>query len=258
MENTPAFDLKDAIRGWREKLCQSPSFRPEDLDELETHLRDSVAAMRHTALSEEECFWIACQRLGGNAPLEHEFAKVNQREVWTERLLWMLIGVLVWWAAASCAHAGREAGLVTVLLAFGLQPEVPGSLLWASLLAVVQLGALAACVLGCAWVLNRAGDRLGKTADCLVQSRLRLVLAVIAISVIFLAVQGAYWLEVVYLPRAIQLESYGAWVRLRTTASVLASPLQTIALVGAALLVARRRFQRGSRPSLLPEGPCRR
>ena len=57
------FDVDNAVRGWRERLSGSPSFRPDDLEELESHLRDSVAGLETTGLSPREAFWVASSRM---------------------------------------------------------------------------------------------------------------------------------------------------------------------------------------------------
>ena len=47
METTSTpFDLNQAIQQWRDGLAQSPAIRGENLDELEVHLRDSVATLQ--------------------------------------------------------------------------------------------------------------------------------------------------------------------------------------------------------------------
>jgi hypothetical protein len=46
MQNEISFDLNRAIQNWREQLAQLPAFRSENLDELETHLRDSIAVLK--------------------------------------------------------------------------------------------------------------------------------------------------------------------------------------------------------------------
>src|SRR5206468_12097440 len=50
------FDLNAALRQWRESLGQSPHVRPENLDELESHLRDSVASLQTKGLAADEAF----------------------------------------------------------------------------------------------------------------------------------------------------------------------------------------------------------
>lgn len=93
---TESFDLNLAIQRWRENLAQSPAFHSENLNELESHLRDSVATLRSHGLSDEEAFLIASHRLGNGQQLESEFGKVNRTATWADRILWMLIGFQIW------------------------------------------------------------------------------------------------------------------------------------------------------------------
>jgi hypothetical protein len=92
MENQTSFDLNAAIQRWRAGLAQSPGFRGTDLDELESHVRDSVEALRVPSLSEEEAFLIAIRRTGPREQLAAEFAAINGSSVWLDRIRWMTIG----------------------------------------------------------------------------------------------------------------------------------------------------------------------
>ncbi len=96
METTTPFDLNRAIQQWRDNLAQSPAIRAENLDELETHLRDSVARWQSRELSAEEAFLIATKRVGSGTALGKEFGKVNAVNVWVERCLWGLIVMQLW------------------------------------------------------------------------------------------------------------------------------------------------------------------
>jgi hypothetical protein len=96
MENQTAFDLNLAIQRWRADLENSPAFRQENLNELESHLRDSVAALLTRGLSDEEAFLIATRRIGKGRQLESEFGKLNRNSIWFERILWMLIALQLW------------------------------------------------------------------------------------------------------------------------------------------------------------------
>lgn len=86
------FDLDAAIRHWRGSLGES--MRAEDLDELEEHLRDQVAALSGGALSGDEAFLVARSRLGANVELAGEFAKVHPGSIWVGRAQWMILGFL--------------------------------------------------------------------------------------------------------------------------------------------------------------------
>ncbi len=101
MENPTPFDLNEACRRWRAQLGASPAFRAEDLDELESHLRDSVATLESKGLSAEEAFLVAQRRLGTGDALDQEFGKVNREQLWLHRALWMVAGSVVIGTAGS-------------------------------------------------------------------------------------------------------------------------------------------------------------
>jgi hypothetical protein len=103
MDNSTQFDLDQAIQQWREALTGSPAFKSGDIDELETHLRDSVATLEAKGLSSHEAFWVANSRLGNNSALNGEFEKVNVELVWLNRVLWMVTGCLVIGAVSAFA-----------------------------------------------------------------------------------------------------------------------------------------------------------
>ena len=95
MENTTPSDLNTILRRWREEVGASGTLGRQDLDELESHLRDSVQNLEQGGLSAEEAFHVASRRLGTAGGLVAEFAKVNWQEVWMTRLLWMVAGIIL-------------------------------------------------------------------------------------------------------------------------------------------------------------------
>jgi hypothetical protein len=103
MQNEGSFDLNRSIQHWRENLAQSPAFRSENLYELETHLRDSIAMLQTRGLSAEEAFIVAVRRVGKDSALEQEFGKVNGAAVWFDRCLWILLAVQAWTLISSGA-----------------------------------------------------------------------------------------------------------------------------------------------------------
>ena len=96
MKTQSSFDLNLAIQGWREDLARSTAFRSENLNELESHLRDSIDRLRTPQLSDEEAFLIATRRVGNTQRLEQEFGKVNGAAVWFDRCLWVLLAFQLW------------------------------------------------------------------------------------------------------------------------------------------------------------------
>jgi hypothetical protein len=78
MEDQTSFELNSAIQRWREELAKSPAFHRESLDELEVHLRDSIANLQSQRFSAKDSFLVSIQRIGIAENLEMEFAKVNR------------------------------------------------------------------------------------------------------------------------------------------------------------------------------------
>jgi len=162
MENQTEFDLNRAIRDWRWQLNQSPAYRSDNLEELESHLRDSVAALSRQGLSEEEAFLIANRRLGAARALEPEFAKVNGKEVWLNRLLWMLVGVQAWGLISSLSSGFSRTScqfLLGSMHGFGPDFSVIGSPIPAiptALFFFADIAVLTAVVAGCWWLIRRS------------------------------------------------------------------------------------------------------
>jgi hypothetical protein len=95
METAAQFDLNKAISNWRETLAGSPAMNTGDLDELETHLRDSIITLEGRGLAAHEAFWVARSRMGDASALKAEYQKIHIEQVWQDRLLWMLAGSVV-------------------------------------------------------------------------------------------------------------------------------------------------------------------
>src|SRR5688572_2543553 len=104
MENETRFDLNAAVARWRKNLRTSPAIRLQDIEELEGHLRDSTQALHSRGLTLEEAFVIASKRLGPREELEREYGKLNVRDVWLHRILWMLLGLLIFSLVARCSN----------------------------------------------------------------------------------------------------------------------------------------------------------
>lgn len=114
------FQLDTAIQAWKERHQASHAVSSEALSELESHLRDSVATLEASGLSEEEALMIASKRLGSPSELEGEFDKVHQKQVWLSRTLLMLSGYLLISLFLKFI-AFDQATASTLALAFGLE-----------------------------------------------------------------------------------------------------------------------------------------
>ena len=67
------FDLEKALAAWRDHLRCKRVFLPEDVEELEGHLRDLVARLTASGMDAEEAFRRAIRRMGADGFLEAEY-----------------------------------------------------------------------------------------------------------------------------------------------------------------------------------------
>ncbi len=246
METQTAFDLNTAIQGWREHLRQSPHFRPDNLDELETHLRDSVAALQGKTLSEEEAFLVATRRIGGVPALAPEFAKVNGKQVWINWLLWMLVGAQLWPLVRNCASAVADTTVIGGLVGVGSDLKLsngnPGFLaVPVVLLAAVNFLALAGCLAACGWVLRRKGRNLANTAAALL--RRPVFVPILACVMLSLALGSLGPVRLALLHRWLPLQTVQGIVVTMGWASALYSLVMALALPTFTVLLARRQFR---------------
>ncbi len=132
MEPKNQFRLTEAVETWRSQFQSQSSIAPGDLDELESHLRDSVEELAEGGLSEEEAFLIARQRMGQPALLSTEFRKVHPSRLWTSRVCWMLVGFLSFSLIEDLSNAlSKTASMGSSML--GLAS------LWSNVLGVILL-----------------------------------------------------------------------------------------------------------------------
>ena len=112
MKQPTEFNLNDAVAQWREALCQSSELRGCDLDELESHLRDSVATLEARGLSTGEAFLLGTRRVGNTGDLGAEFAKLNPGLAWRSRAFWAMLGILAYLAVGGLARVFSDAVIV--------------------------------------------------------------------------------------------------------------------------------------------------
>lgn len=251
METPAEFNLNLALQAWRNQLRESAAYRATDVEELESHLRDSVEKLVAGGLTEEEALQVASRRIGSGAALEREFAKVNQASVWLDRLLWMLIGALAWQLITVLANAlGQFVNLLAVRLASGqvsadASVELFGlgiSPLATALFFLTNLLVLALLVAACWFVIRRRGARLAG----LVRRPGRLgwiagagCLAVLAATLLAAVANGFMWMK-------LSGSDTQTLARIATASSVSGAAMSTLKTVGVALLIvllARRRLR---------------
>lgn len=137
------FDLEQAILDWSRTIGQGESVLPENIQELETHLRESITSLLEKGLSREEAFLVASARMGNRVALNSEFEKVNGMLTWKRRILWMLCGY-VGGGALALAISGVSmcVGALFAMLGFGGAPSATAAICftfvsWTILLRVV-------------------------------------------------------------------------------------------------------------------------
>jgi len=167
MNKQSDFDLHAAVSSWRENLSQSPGIGARDVDELESHLRDSMARLQEGGLSTEEAFLIAARRLGTAADLGVEYCKVNHGMVWLNRALWALIGIQTYGLIAKVAGLAGDGIAIGGLAVFGYKfttgnNESFFAALPTVLLTSVQLLALVGTVACVWWLFRRNESRISR------------------------------------------------------------------------------------------------
>jgi hypothetical protein len=94
METENEFNLSNAVALWRQELLTQAEILPEEIRELESHLRSSIDGLKKLGLREDEAFWLARRRLGNGEKIGLEFAKAKPYRLWQNRLHWLTAGVV--------------------------------------------------------------------------------------------------------------------------------------------------------------------
>ena len=87
MESHASEGLDRQITEWRGHLQRSQAIRPEDIDELEDHLRNRVDELRSAGLDADEAFLIAVRRVGALDAISREFAREYSERLWKRLVL---------------------------------------------------------------------------------------------------------------------------------------------------------------------------
>jgi hypothetical protein len=104
------FDLESQIRKWRQHVQSAGTVGVQDVEELESHLRDSIDELNGHGVSVEEAFIVSIRRMGDAEALDHEFAKVSTESVWRQLLV----------PAADEGSRRRQRTEITVVLLLAL------------------------------------------------------------------------------------------------------------------------------------------
>ena len=245
MNDQTAFDLDRAIQNWREELKKSPAFRDENLNEMESHLRDSIAKLQERGLSTEEAFIIASRRIGGAPALETEFGKVNTGEVWLNRVFWMLAGLMLW-ALLNSFSSFMARGAVLILSECGYGFLFTGNELWmgnpvmAALFALVHMAIVAGV---CAWCWRRI-TKTGRLSFPSLAKRVRETPVALSVLLFTFLLLGAKFLavtETALFARYLTPAQFGILARSQSAALLALFFLYTPASLAMFFLLIRRR-----------------
>src|SRR5947207_8733061 len=76
--------LEDQIAAWRAYLRRRKALHSPDVEELEGHLRDQLAALSEAGLAGDEAFLVAVKRMGNLDALSREFARAHSERLWKQ------------------------------------------------------------------------------------------------------------------------------------------------------------------------------
>ena len=76
--------IEDQIALWRAYLRRRQAVHGPDVEELEGHLRDQLAALTEAGLAGDEAFLVAVKRMGNLDALSREFARAHSERLWKQ------------------------------------------------------------------------------------------------------------------------------------------------------------------------------
>lgn len=185
------FDLNQQIARWRSALANQCACSRDELQELESHLREQIAALVAAGRSEQEAFSESASRLGDTATICSEFAK-NERAFFGDTVALRtgsVLVVLVGLAAVGLAVAvgiGRGDGLLALHV---------GSITFAYVVPFVLAGVGTYAILRTAMV----NTRIVQTGQTQFRNHLaaqcRLLLTIVALACAVGTILGGIWAE---------------------------------------------------------------
>jgi hypothetical protein len=83
----PDQPIEEQIAQWRAYLRHRQGVQNSDVDELEEHLREQLAALTEAGLSGDEAFLVAVKRMGNLDALSREFARAHSERLWKQLVI---------------------------------------------------------------------------------------------------------------------------------------------------------------------------
>ena len=87
MDQIGSEQIESEISTWRAFVEQSPALDGRDVEELEGHLRDQMAALTEAGRAADEAFLVAVKRMGSLDELSREFAREHSGRLWRQLVL---------------------------------------------------------------------------------------------------------------------------------------------------------------------------
>jgi hypothetical protein len=79
--------LEEQIAQWRAYVRRRQGLHGPDVEELEGHLRDQLAALTEAGLTGDEAFLVAVKRMGNLDALSREFARAHSERLWKQLVM---------------------------------------------------------------------------------------------------------------------------------------------------------------------------
>jgi hypothetical protein len=98
------FNLEQAIAEWRQRMLAAGLKSPEPLEELESHLREEIAARMKSGSDVTEAFKLAVHNLGPASVIQNEFGKQTPAPVGR---LFYLFGALATVDGVRLSHSNE-------------------------------------------------------------------------------------------------------------------------------------------------------
>jgi hypothetical protein len=243
MENSNTFDLSSAVQQWRKNLALAPALDQQNLDELESHLRDSIAQLELSGLSVQEAFLIGVNRIGSNHSVETEFGKVNRKAVWLDRGLWMLIGIQVWNLTSNLSQSiARNA------FAFGWKDASYSNVsnnafLPTGLCALLQITGVVGSVWLSWWLIGKWGGRIGKWLGPHIKGRFGFAVCLFSLIALSALVYASNYFSQVAFIRSSKPEITGKIMMYVAYSSWVVWLFQTVFMLATTLILFRRKLR---------------
>ena len=112
--------IEEQIAQWRAYVRRRQALHGPDVEELEGHLRDQLAALTEAGLAADEAFLVAVKRMGSLDALSREFARAHSERLWKQ----LVMGPDAADKSANTAHA-ETLVVLSLAVAAALAIKVP-------------------------------------------------------------------------------------------------------------------------------------